>query len=42
MKSSDRVIWAKVNGVRSVIDMNNISKWKYKVINPVSFMMDED
>ena len=42
MKSNDDIIWAKVNGEKTRIDMNNISKWKYKIINPVNFMMDED
>ena len=41
MKSSDKIIWATVNGARSVIDMTKISKWKYKIINPVSYMIDE-
>jgi len=41
MKSNDKIIWATVNGARSVIDMTKISKWKYKIINPVSYMMDK-
>jgi len=42
MKSNDNIIWAKVNGEKTRIDMNNIYKWKYKTIYPVNFMMDED
>jgi len=38
MKSNDSIIWAKVNGEKTRIDMNNISKWKYKTIYPVNFM----